>query len=219
MKRLVILILLLIWGFNLKADTPNIIYTHILVHLKGGEKMDCYFSNADLYLKMDSLSSTKYLTRNMSFNNFIGHTDDSLMLYTSIIRIESNCFIDSPYQHTIIHLIDPFLLPIAKIDSISYLNHESAWGGFSLCNNISISDSSWYNKEPLGVMNLYGSHYEYCVLLYSNDSSLYYLLDLVEKDLKERDKYRNAASDENVCINQDYLAKLNEYEVVIIVQH
>lgn len=218
MRRLIVLISFFIWSYSLKADIPNIIYTHILVHLKSGEKIECYFSNADYYLKMDSISSTKYLTRNMYFNNFINSIGDSLELYQNIIQIQNNYYIEETYQDAIVKLINPILLPISEIDSISYLNHESAWGGYSVYNDLSISDSSWYNKKPSDVIQLRGSYYTYFILVHSNDSSLYSLLNLVEKDLKERDKYNNINYGENVGINQDYLGKLNEYEVVIIVE-
>ncbi|MCF8370527.1 MAG: hypothetical protein K9H64_02820 [Bacteroidales bacterium] len=219
MNRLIVLILLFIWSCNLKADTPTKIYAHVQVHLKGGEKIECYFSNADYYLKIDSLSSTRYLTKNMLFSNFINSIDDSIVLYQNIIRIQNNYYIDETYQDAIIKLINPFLLAISKIDSISYLNHESAWGGYNVFNNLSISDSCWYNKKPLDVVQLRGSYYTYFILIHSNDSSLYSLLNLVEKDLKERDKYSNADYGENVGINQNYLEKLDEYEVVIIIAY
>lgn len=219
MKRLPVIFLLIIWSLSLNADTPNIVYAHVLVHLKDGKKIECYFSNAEFYFNMDSISSTMYLTENMSFDNFINSIGDSLVLYQNIIRIQNNYYIDETYKEAIIKLINPFLLPLSKIDSISYINHESAWGGYSVCNDLSISDSCWYNKKPLEVVEFNGIHYKYFIIIHTNDSSLYSLLNLIEKDLKERDKYPIRDCGENVCIKQDYIVKLNEYEVVIILEN
>jgi hypothetical protein len=216
MKYLQILLLLMFFNFQLKADYNGFHFT-FEIKTNDGKILKAYNYVAEYYWNNDSLSNQQYLLRSLGYQS--GISDDTFYYFSNRLTYDYQNPEDSTGdRYQVYQLIDQAKILKREIHEIKVIDQFEFTYTLNIYNELDVSDLKWMQKEPKKRLrySVYLCDFLICVHEESKkvDTILHSLSMLEEKYKAEED---NGDALEKYQEGFEELLKTLEGEKVVIV--